>query len=242
MNTAFLDAQNLAWKINAVEGGFAMRSTVSTYGSERMCVAQTLLEFDSRYNKLFAQRYEKKNDCEPQESEFVKTFRKNSEFTSRYGVAYPPNVFNVDSKCCSSAVSHLFSTFPNETRLRGGHLFPPADVIRVVDAAIVHLEQAIPLNGAFRIYIFGGCPQNVSARTALADFAKHSLQPRSYLSSFLRADGEAANSHDMHCPHSRLYTFCTILATHYADVDIDTMHPSLLAAYGEHVYVDHVPK
>ena len=241
MNTAFLDAQNLAWKIHVVEGGFALRSALSTYESERMCVAQTLLDFDSRYNNLFAQHYQKENDCKPQESEFVKTFQKNSEFTSGYGVAYPPNVFNVDSHSCSLAISHLFLTFPDEARLRGGHLFPPADVIRVVDATIVHLEQAIPLNGAFRIYVFGGCPQHVSAKTALADFAKYSLQPRSYLSSFLHSDGEAANNHDMHCWHSQFYSFCTILATHHANVDIDTMLPSLLATYREHVYVDNIP-
>ena len=239
MNTAVLDAQNLAWKIHAVEGGFALRSTLSTYESERISVAQTLLDFDAKYSALFSQRSQKQKDCELEESDFIKSFKENSEFTSGYGISYPPNVFNVDSTRCSSTISPLFMVFPNETRLRGGYLFPTTDVTRVLDCAAVHLEQAVPMNGSFRIYIFGGCPQKVSTRTSLIDLVKHSLRPNSYLSSFLHHD---ANIHDTHCPHSRFYTFCTVLAARRADVDIDSMLPKLLATYKEHIYVDEVSK
>ncbi len=48
MNTAFLDAQNLAWKIHAVEAGFADRAILRTYETERRDVAETLLDFDNR--------------------------------------------------------------------------------------------------------------------------------------------------------------------------------------------------
>lgn len=42
MNTAFLDAVNLAWKIHHVESGWAPRSSLSTYESERQLIAETL--------------------------------------------------------------------------------------------------------------------------------------------------------------------------------------------------------
>ena len=56
MNTAFLDAQNLAWKIHAVESGFARPSLLETYEPERKSVAEMLLDFDNRYAKLFSER------------------------------------------------------------------------------------------------------------------------------------------------------------------------------------------
>ena len=56
MNTAFLDAQNLAWKIHAVESGFADRALLRTYQPERRAVAEALLNFDNKYAKLFSQR------------------------------------------------------------------------------------------------------------------------------------------------------------------------------------------
>lgn len=57
MNTAFLDAQNLAWKIHHVEAGFAQREVLlQTYEEERKKVAEDLLEFDERYARLFSAR------------------------------------------------------------------------------------------------------------------------------------------------------------------------------------------
>ncbi|KAK3066768.1 hypothetical protein LTR53_016741, partial [Teratosphaeriaceae sp. CCFEE 6253] len=47
MNTAFLDAQNLAWKIHHVESGFADRSILKSYESERKLIAENLLNFDA---------------------------------------------------------------------------------------------------------------------------------------------------------------------------------------------------
>src|SRR6195952_4301501 len=56
MNTAFHDAINFAWKMHLVESGFAKRSTLSTYESERKLIAENLLNFDAKYAKLFSTR------------------------------------------------------------------------------------------------------------------------------------------------------------------------------------------
>ncbi|KAK0911341.1 hypothetical protein LTR29_018341, partial [Friedmanniomyces endolithicus] len=98
MNTAFLDAQNLAWKIHHVESGFADRSILKSYESERKLIAENLLNFDAQYAKLFSQRQPSAGEVGPaskhptgdekvDENEFIKMFKASCEFTSGYGVA-----------------------------------------------------------------------------------------------------------------------------------------------------------
>jgi hypothetical protein len=167
MNTAFLDALNLAWKIHHVEAGFADRSILQSYEPERKLVAENLLNFDAKYAKLFSTRppaakeiqaanvpgSEGKTAC-AEENDFIKTFKESCEFTSGYGVAYDPNDLNWSpSHPAKSPLIH-----PAGTKLRTGRIFMPANVTRVVDANVVHLEQEIPVNGSYRIFIFAGKP------------------------------------------------------------------------------------
>ena len=166
MNTAFLDALNLAWKIHAVEGGFADRDILKTYESERKSVAESLLDFDNRYAKLFSQR--QPAPCEVRaasaadrdanaadDNEFIRAFKEACRFTSGYGVAYGPNALNWSPK--HPASSSLIG--PDGTKLMPGTIFINSDVTRVVDANVVHLEQEVPLNGSFRIFVFAGNPE-----------------------------------------------------------------------------------
>lgn len=152
MNTAFLDAQNLAWKIHHVESGFADRSILKTYESERKKIAENLLDFDARYAKLFSQRQPAaeevagaakttadRND-EP-ENEFVKTFKESCEFTSGYGVAYPPNIFNWSPEGHPASKNSLIAVYPKETALRTGRILIPSTVTRVTDANPTHLGK-----------------------------------------------------------------------------------------------------
>lgn len=240
MNTGFLDAQNLAWKIHAVERGFASRSILATYESERMRVAEELLDFDASYSKLFSEQSQDNNRGQPEDGDFVKVFRNASAFTSGYGVSYPSNDLNIDIDHDSSAPSPVFMTYPAETRLRGGCLFPACDVTRVIDGSIIHLEQAVPFNGAYRIYVFAGQATNAAMQDTLADFARYSLQPDSYYSSFVPVQEKTQSHRGSQCPHLPLYTFCTILAVRRSEVDIEKMVPELLAGDKTQVYVDEV--
>lgn len=249
MNTAFLDAQNLAWKIHMVESGFASRTILSTYESERKAVAENLLNFDAKYASLFSQRQPSAGEVgsanqvqalqseSADENEFIKTFKASCEFTSGYGVAYQDNVFNWSPS--HSAQSKLFlSAEENSTTLRSGRYMIPSTVTRVSDANVVHLEQEVPLNGSFRMYIFAGKPSMTSQ--ALQDFAAFSEKPGSYLSSFWREDRDSVSYHERHNPHSLFYTFCTIFASPRPTIDIKTQLPPLLARYNDHVYADDV--
>ncbi|KAK8087225.1 FAD binding domain-containing protein [Apiospora phragmitis] len=248
MNTAFLDALNLAWKIHAVEAGFADRELLKTYEPERKEVAENLLNFDNKYAKLFSTRpsadtVQAASEQKPalqsgggaeDDNDFIRTFKESCEFTSGYGVAYSPNSLNWSpDHAARSPLIH-----PQGTNLRTGRLMINADVTRVVDANVVHLEQEIPLNGAFRLYVFGGHP--VRNRKALADLAAHLARPDSFFGSHLRADMDQVSHHDCLNPHSRFFSVCTILAARRSDIEISRDVPGLLARYRDLVYADDI--
>ena len=247
MNTAFLDAQNLAWKIHHVESGFADRSLLHSYEPERKLVAENLLNFDAKYAALFSQKQPAAKDVvnatergaettavEEEENQFIKTFKENCEFTSGYGVAYDANCLNWSpNHPAKSSLIH-----PKGTKLRTGRLFINSNVTRVADANVVHLEQEIPVNGSFRIYLFAGRPSKTSQ--ALKDFDKNIIKKSSFFSSYLRPDISTISHHERHNPHSLFFTFCTIFADKRANIDIIRDVPYTLARYRDHVYADDV--
>lgn len=242
MNTAFLDAQNLAWKIHAVEAGFADRELLKTYEPERKEVAETLLAFDNKYAKLFSERPPAASEVEAasgsqaqasaEDNPFVKTFKESCEFTSGYGVAYGPNALNWSpTHPVQSPLVH-----PKGIKLRTGRLFTNADVTRVVDANVVHLEQEVPLNGAFRLFVLAGKP-SVTSR-ALKDFASHLGRRGSFYTAYQRSDINAVTHHEQHNPHSLFFTICTVFAAARSSIEISRDVPELLARYRDHVYAD----
>ncbi|GAP90141.1 putative phenol 2-monooxygenase [Rosellinia necatrix] len=241
MNTAFLDAQNLAWKIHAVEAGFAKRSLLTTYEPERKQVAESLLSFDNKYAKLFSERLPAATEVRAasthtnghsEDNDFIKTFKESCEFTSGYGVSYGPNTLNWSPS--HPAQSNLIH--PEGTKLRTGRMMANADVTRVVDANIVHLEQEIPWNGSFRIYIFAGKP-SVTAR-ALKDLAFQLGGNRSFFGSHLRPDIDTVSHHERYNPHSLFFTICTIFAAARNEIEVSRDLPGLLGRYRDLVYAD----
>ncbi|EGP84432.1 unnamed protein product [Zymoseptoria tritici ST99CH_1A5] len=248
MNTAFLDAQNLAWKIHHVESGFADRSILKSYESERKYVAENLLNFDAKYAKLFSQRQPSAGEVQgaskqagessdKEENQFIKTFKESCEFTSGYGVAYLENVFNWSD---SHPAQHLnFLSEPQgTTKLRTGRILTPATVTRVTDANVVHLEQEIPLNGSYRIYLFGGKPS--VTKKAIADFAANLRKKTSFYSAYQWDNLDSVDYHERHNPHSRFFTINTIFNAHRPEIEIRDLLPEVLARYTDHVYADDV--
>lgn len=242
MNTAFHDALNLAWKIHHVEAGFARRSILSTYESERKQIAENLLDFDAKYATLFSARKPPSgddigatHDGNEEGNEFVEVFKANTEFASGYGIAYNLNEFNWSPS--HSAQSKLFN--PEGSALRIGRVMPTVDVTRVVDANKAHLEQAIPLNGSFRIFVFAGDP--VSNGASVADFALNLERKGSFYSAFERPDISTVSYHERHNPHSMFFTICTVFAAPRSSIDITKMLPPLLARYSYHIYADDIP-
>lgn len=242
MNTAFHDALNLAWKIHHVEAGFANRSILHTYESERKHIAEELLDFDAKYAALFSQRVPSAGEMgvasedtsEGGPNEFVKVFKSSQEFTSGYGISYGANEFNWSTD--HSAQSQIFN--PNGNTVRIGRVMRPANVTRVVDANEVQLEQEIPLNGSFRIFLFAGSPSKT--QRAVADFARNLQKKGSFYSTFEREDIASVSYHERHNPHSYFFSICTTFASPRDDIDITKMLPPILARYSDHVYADDV--
>ncbi|CZR52020.1 phenol 2-monooxygenase [Phialocephala subalpina] len=243
MNTAFLDALNLAWKIHHVEAGFADRSLLESYESERKLIAENLLNFDAKYAALFSQKAPAAKDVaaaseqkggDAEENQFIKTFKESCEFTSGYGVAYDPNSLNWSPS--HPATSSVIN--PKGHKLRTGRILINSNVTRVVDANVVHLEQEIPVNGSFRVYVFAGKPSVTSQ--ALKDFAQNLNKKASFFSSYLRTDIESVSHHERHNPHSHFFTFCTVFASKRSDIEISRDVPEVLARYRDHVYADDI--
>ncbi|KAG5929867.1 hypothetical protein E4U42_004259 [Claviceps africana] len=244
MNMAFMDALNLAWKIHAVEGGLAHRELLKTYESERRGAAENLINFDNHFAKLFSQRQPTANQVDAvssnslddhgkdRDDEFTKFFKESCELTSGHGVSYGAN--NVNWSQDHPATSSLMH--PKGTTLRTGHMFLSSNVTRVVDANVVHLEQEVPLNGSFRIFIFAGNPS--VTKPALKDLARGLGRQRSFYSSYIRPDVDTVSDYERHNPHSLFFTICTIFAAKRAEIEISSEVPDLLARYRDHVYAD----
>ncbi|EFR01873.1 phenol 2-monooxygenase [Nannizzia gypsea CBS 118893] len=231
MNAGFHDALNLAWKIHAVEAGFADRSILESYEAERRYIAQQLLGFDAKYTKLFSQRLSSKDPSLPESKEFTKLHKAAAEFTSGYGIVYPPNVFNWHPN--HRAKSPLFIS--DGTILTPGRCFPPATVTRLADSNPVHLEHEIPMNGSFRILIFAGSLDK--SRTALADFCRYIEEPSSFYALFATPELCPDPYFEKHNPHSRFFTIAAVFMEEKDNVDISTL-PRLLKAYHHHIYAD----
>ena len=48
---------------------------------------------------------QKQNDRKPGNNDFVESFKEKSNFSSGYGVAYPTNLFNINSASCPFAIA-----------------------------------------------------------------------------------------------------------------------------------------
>jgi hypothetical protein len=242
MNTAFHDALNFAWKMHLVEAGFANRSILTTYEAERKLIAEYLLDFDARYASLFSQRRsptgevgsaDNTND-RSETNEFVDLFRSSCEFASGYGITYQQNIFNWGPE--HPAKSPLFCL--KGGKLIPGRVLPPSTVTRLSDANVVALEQEVPINGSFRLYIFCGNP--MKTRQAISDFALNLEKNRSFYSTYLREDIRNVSYFERHNPHSLLFTFLMIYAARKNNIDLSAI-PKLLGAYSHHIYADELP-
>jgi 2-polyprenyl-6-methoxyphenol hydroxylase-like FAD-dependent oxidoreductase len=243
MNTAFHDAINFAWKMHLVESGFASREVLSTYEVERKFIAETLLNFDNQYAALFSKRQPSASEVSDAhesgstetKNEFVEMFKANCEFTSGFGVAYNPNIFN-------HSANHSFQhplLITGSSKLRPGRIMPPSNVTRDVDANVVHLENEIPFNGAFRLFVFAGLSQSPrpGQHKALADFARHLTHPDSFYTRFSHADTSRDIHHDSDNPHSRFFSLALVLAAKRPEIEISDL-PALFRDYAAKVYAD----
>lgn len=244
MNTAFHDAINFAWKIHHVESGFANRSILSTYETERREVAEMLLNFDNKYAALFSKTQQAQTDSAQANQDFINLFKENCEFTSGFGVAYSPNIFNYSpDQSLSNLPTELRSliiSHATEHKLRPGRVMPNSNVTRVVDANKVHLENEIPFNGSFRLFVYGGSKSSPhkNQHKLLASFSDNLLKRGSFYSRFMHHNQEQLDTHhDSDNPHSPFFSVALTLCAARPEIEIEYL-PELFQAYRDRVYAD----
>ncbi|KAI1400475.1 putative phenol 2-monooxygenase [Hypoxylon fuscum] len=166
MNISMQDTFNLGWKVGLAAKGIAKRSILSTYESERKCVAQDLIDFDHRFSRLFSGRPAKDMmDAEGVSMEVFKdAFLKGNMFASGLSVNYGPNNLVVKageddgSKSATAVVSA--DAFAKKqalaTGLPVGMRFNSFKVVNQADGRPWHFQEKLKANGKFRVVLFAG--------------------------------------------------------------------------------------
>lgn len=246
MNTAFHDAINFVWKIHHVESGFANRSILETYESERRAVADTLLNFDNKYAALFSKTQASSGDSSQGNQDFINLFKENCEFTSGFGVAYGANSLNFASESAlSSLPTELRSLIisDDKVKLRPGRVMPNSNVTRVVDANTVHLENEIPFNGSYRLFVYGGSTSNPrhGQHPLLSSLSDNLMRPGSFYQRFMHKNQEELDTHhDSNNPHSAFFSVALTLCSKRPEIEIEEL-PELFQAYRDRIYADDIP-
>ncbi|PLW13284.1 hypothetical protein PCANC_17854 [Puccinia coronata f. sp. avenae] len=240
MNISMLDMFSLAWKINLIEKGIGKRETIiETYEQERRGVAQELLTMDAEYSKHFsgqggtinsldkAQQATKVLGVDPQL--FMQLFKKKAYFSSGCGAVYHTNVLN------AAADSSMFQGLPGawiDVPLRTGERLLPGNVVRALDGNPVEIEQAVRMDGAFRIYIFLGA---VPAGNRL----DHLDRDRCFLNRFRAPKRQTCSI--FNSPHSAPNPFFTLLLVSSRSRDqwdVTDLPPLFSGPYSAQVYAD----
>jgi len=248
MNTAFHDAVNFAWKIHHVESGLADRSILETYESERREVAEMLLDFDNQYAALFSKTQSglAGEDADKAKQAFVDLFKANCEFTSGFGVAYSPNIFNYSPEQSLPSLSANLKSLiisHDKHKLRPGRVMPNSNVTRVVDANTVHLENEIPFNGSFRFFVYAGTSSSPrhGQHPLLSSLSDNLLQPGSFYSRYMHKNQQGLDTHhDSDNPHSPFFSVALTMSAKRPEIEIEEL-PTLFQAYRDRIYADDIP-
>lgn len=114
---------------------------------------------------------------------------------------YPPNLLNAPTSL-------------KGFKLTVGKMLPPVVATRVVDANVVHLEQEVPLDGRWRIYVFSG-----------------DLYQTEQLSSHLTSNSS------FYTTRKEFFQLLFIIPKHRTDIDIEKL-PSVVKQNRDFVYAD----
>lgn len=145
MNVSMRDSFNLGWKLAAVLLGRAEPAILHSYSAERQGVAQTLIEFDRAFARMFSARPKTSENDEDgvDPAEFQKYFVQQGRFTAGTAIQYAPSII-------TGVADHqdLAEGFPIGMR------FHSAPVIRLADARPLHLGHVVKADGRWRIFAF----------------------------------------------------------------------------------------
>lgn len=147
MNVSMMDSYNLGWKLSAVLKGTANRCILDTYRSERVAVAQQLIDFDRKLGGLFSGKPATAQQAGITVEEFKDLWLKLGKWTSGTAVQYTPSMIVA---AATEETNQLASNI-----LIGSH-FESQIVVCIADAHPVHLANCLISDGRWRLVIFAG--------------------------------------------------------------------------------------
>ncbi|EXJ76399.1 uncharacterized protein A1O5_00907 [Cladophialophora psammophila CBS 110553] len=190
MNVSLMDAYNLGWKIAHVLRGWAGRSILSTYESERRPVAQELIRFDQKWSALFSgqlKKIERAADGTELE-EFKQTFENAKLFVAGITVQYGP------SQLVGQILDHKNVHFNppsvgmgNQDLAKGipiGMRFASHRVLNQADMRSWHLQDTLPSDGLWRLLVFAGRMTDPTQRPRVLQLAHSLSSPSSILNTY----------------------------------------------------------
>ncbi|SPO03695.1 probable FAD monooxygenase [Cephalotrichum gorgonifer] len=175
MNISMHDTYNLGWKIAYAVRGWADRSLLKTYVTERRQIAKELIEFDHRFARLFSGRPAK--DIMDEEGINLETFKavfeKGNLFSSGCAVDYASSIIvskpqsssrngsdvQDEAEIAATTFHHAEEVVAKQhlaTKIPIGQRIPSHKVLNQADARPWHLQELLPSNGAWRILVFAG--------------------------------------------------------------------------------------
>ncbi|BGP19240.1 hypothetical protein JCM10213v2_007327 [Rhodosporidiobolus nylandii] len=183
MNTSMQDTWNLGWKLGAVATGLAKPELLESYSAERQVVAKTLIDFDTKFSKLFSGKPAAADDLDEgvDLKEFKDVFATGNIFAAGMSIDYADSIAVGKGGEGGSAVKskqHLASKLPV------GQRFFSAQVVNQASATADQLTTRILFNGAFKVLVFAGDVAEPKAKDRLQKLAEYLDAPESVVSKY----------------------------------------------------------
>ncbi|MGA1126448.1 MAG: FAD-dependent monooxygenase [bacterium] len=215
MNTSLNDTWNLGWKLAHVLTRRARKSLLRTYSEERQQVAQTLIDFDRDFSKMFSMKPKSKENPEGVDPvEFQKYFQLSGRFTAGVATQYQQSMITGANDFQDLAKGQII-----------GKRFHSAQVIRHADAKPFQLGHCITANGAWRIFAFAGKAKPMSSECGILKLVEFlSLSQQSPLNRFTPKDSEIDSVID----------FRFVFQSPHRELERGTLHPLLSPKKGKY--------
>ena len=198
MNVSMQDTYNLGWKLASVINGFARRSILKTYESERWKVAHALIEFDHRISRLFSEKPTRDASDSPgtYSGELKQAYRNGSLFTCGLATGYGASMLIAKPKVsvtCGNGLNgssdvheHLETVGKPELALNIplGERFPSYQVLNQSDGAFWQFAHWLPSDGRFRVILFAGNLLAKQQWQRVVKFGEEIASPDSFLRRF----------------------------------------------------------
>lgn len=168
--------------VGAVITGVAKRELLQTYSDERQVVAKTLIDFDTKFSKLFSGKPASADDVDDgvDLKEFKDVFATGNLFAAGMSINYADSIV-VGKDGSKGAVK---SRPELASKLAVGERFFSAQVVNHASATADQLTTRIPYTGAFRILVFPGDVVKPQLMQRLEKFAAYLDSPESVVSKY----------------------------------------------------------